>query len=121
MEDIGHLCELHCLWTRSQHYVASWESEVPHTFILNSKTDTGIRVLQPFECLYKMLAEEERIDAIKPRQSQGEFSDVTHTKDGDMVITNERYKTRVRASNTVSPIEIISFSYNLLRLNPPLD
>ncbi|KLO11671.1 hypothetical protein SCHPADRAFT_830720 [Schizopora paradoxa] len=54
----------------------------------------------PFECLYKMLAEEERIDAIKPRQIQGEFSDVTHTKEGDMVITNERYKTRVRASNT---------------------
>lgn len=49
-----------------------------------------------------MLAEEERMDAIKPRQVQGEFSDVLHTKDGDVVITNDRYKTRVRASNTVS-------------------
>lgn len=49
-----------------------------------------------------MLVEVERMEAAEPRSMQNEFSTADRDADGNIVITNERFKTRVRASDRVS-------------------
>ena len=49
-----------------------------------------------------MVAEFDRIESQKPRSRAGEFDDVSRNKDGDLVVQNARYSSRIRHSKTVS-------------------
>jgi hypothetical protein len=42
------------------------------------------------------------INATSPQETRSEYSEMTVTPEGHLKLTNERYKTRVRASNQVS-------------------
>lgn len=49
-----------------------------------------------------MLIEVEKIEAVKPRVQQNDFKDTTIDENKNLVIANDRFKNRVRASEKVS-------------------
>ncbi|KAH8115120.1 hypothetical protein DFH11DRAFT_1591562 [Phellopilus nigrolimitatus] len=57
-----------------------------------------------FKIIFQMLNEVHRMDAAKSRTVDNDFSAVQHTKDGQVVIHNERFKTRVRQSETTKVV-----------------
>ncbi|KAI5120000.1 hypothetical protein M0805_008461 [Coniferiporia weirii] len=55
-----------------------------------------------FNPIHQMLAEVEQMEAAKPRMLENEFSSVDRLADGKLVINNERFKNRVRPSETTA-------------------
>ena len=49
-----------------------------------------------------MLIGVEKIEAVKPRVQQNDFKDTTIDENKNLVIANDRFKNRVRASEKVS-------------------
>ena len=53
-----------------------------------------------------MLSEVHKADAAKPCRVKNDFSDISVSKKGDLMIRNDRFKSRVRSSQKVSPDSI---------------
>lgn len=52
-----------------------------------------------FKPIYQMLIEVERIEAVKPRVLRNDFGSIMRDTQGNIVIDNERFQNRIRASN----------------------
>lgn len=58
------------------------------------------------------------MEAVKPRTNENDFSKVGISKSGQLIIHNDRFKTRVRGSKKVSVPTTLEYSTCVLKSNP---
>lgn len=58
------------------------------------------------------------MEAAKPRTNENDFSKVGISKSGQLVIHNDRFKTRVRDSKKVSVPTLLVYSTCILKSSP---
>ncbi|KAI0712807.1 P-loop containing nucleoside triphosphate hydrolase protein [Cerioporus squamosus] len=97
---------IHALWLRESNddvCLKAWllasiaEKTIDQVAIL-VKAVTGTVPLRHLACLSQLIVNVERLDADKPTFVENEFDKIETGADGQAVLRNARYKTRVRAS-----------------------
>lgn len=72
-----------------------------------------MRSKKQFDRVYRLITEVERMELAKPSVYEGNVSSHKFSKSGNLILRNDRFKTRIRKSETAS---FILFECDLHRI-----
>ncbi|KAI0740540.1 P-loop containing nucleoside triphosphate hydrolase protein [Earliella scabrosa] len=102
--------QIHKLWYRDEAdnlYLRAWLSAVcaeDSTAVMEycAKVDTRNLTASELQCLTGLILNVELLDAGKPTKMENEFDDIEVGPDGQLLVRNARYNTRLRPSKQTS-------------------